>query len=83
MIHAERLFKNQVRITPPALAASLQIHLSTLYDRYKKEAIQRACRFGQVQWPGSEDGPKDAKKTPTVHKKKDAPVWLAKHPKQG
>jgi hypothetical protein len=74
-IHAERLLADQVAVTPPNLATSIGIAVSTLYDRYGKEAIKRACRLGKEHSPGT-------KLTRTERKakiKRTPSLWLEKH----
>jgi len=78
LIHAERLLADHAPITPRSLAASLGCVVSTLYDRYEKQAIRQACSLGKSHPPGFKLEPKN-KPTSTVHIQKDAPAWLAKH----
>ena len=51
VIHAGRLLVDQIEITPRTLAASLGIVVSTLYDRYGRDAIKKACRLGKEHDP--------------------------------
>jgi len=46
MIHAEMLFAAPIKITSGTLADSLGVPRSTLYSRYGKAAIRKACAYG-------------------------------------
>jgi hypothetical protein len=53
MIYRQELLSRGTKVTPENLAASLQIAVSTLYDRYRKDRIRRACGREYVETRGS------------------------------